>query len=205
MSRIDPPLEARTVASNPGRLAVDATMLGILEPGLAAKGFLASLLLGQKQRELRSFWMAKITRQLLSGDARAAVVVHDDPIVVAAYTDELDCVVLLVFDPSSIPRLVNVRMGARLLTVNNYGDEGAPAADLSPGPRATGRYTNYLPIIADFICRDGAGLAARKKAISTDEWSRCKDLGHAAIAANAFCRIGRPTRAWELGEYRFND
>jgi hypothetical protein len=89
--------------------------------------------------------------QLNHGDSRAAVVVSVSPLLVAAYTDELDCVALLRF-PDEFARDYGLRPFSRLLTVNWYWS-GVPAPDLEIGPLNLNRYGNFQPLIADNLAK----------------------------------------------------
>lgn len=113
------------------------------------------------------------------GDGRAAVVVSTRPLVVAAYTDELDCVAMLQL-PAGFEHRYGLSAGSRLLTVNTYLYE-PPAADLTPGPRTLGRYANFFPVIAELLSDDRERIEARKAAISGEEWARTEELGRAAL------------------------
>jgi hypothetical protein len=93
-----------------------------------------------------------LIEHMLYGDSRAAVVVSVEPLLVAAYTDELDCVALLRFPSNAASQRVEI--GSRLLTVNTYGRGDRYSADLIPGPARIERWVRFHPIIADFICAD---------------------------------------------------
>jgi hypothetical protein len=127
------------------------------------------------------------------GDSRAAVVVGVDPILVAAYTDELDCVAMLRF-PSQAGG-TPLEIGSRLLTVNTYYRQGHDP-DLHPGPGSKGRYGRLYPIIADFICADQGRVEKRKSEIDSAEWERATILGHAYRSAHPDAwRSGAPSQS----------
>jgi hypothetical protein len=125
------------------------------------------------------------------GDCRAAVVMSVSPLLVAAYSDELDCVAMLRF-PDHFVQKYQLVAGSRLLTVNNYATESG-AADLVPGPRNTGNWDNMIPIIADFASDDANQILQIKHKISAAEWERCYLLGqrHLQTRPNV-ARDGRP-------------
>jgi hypothetical protein len=137
------------------------------------------------------YYRRYLIEHMLYGDSRAAVVVALDPILVAAYTDELDCVALLRFaDTAAVAPL---KVGARLLTVNTYGVGTDHSADLVPGPQRTQRWQRFHPIIADFICADMAPVDVRKMAIADAEWERTLLLGLEYLAARpGMSRNGSP-------------
>lgn len=113
---------------------------------------------------------------LQRGDTRAAVVVSTDPILVAAFTDELDCIAMLQFPhrPKATGRL---EVGSRLLTSNMYHNKLNIASDLRPGERDTQRFQNFHPVIADFFADDHFSVLQRKEAIAEDEWECAMEMG----------------------------
>jgi hypothetical protein len=110
------------------------------------------------------------------GDSRAAFVICIEPLIVAAYTDELDCVVLLTF-PDWLVQEHKLEVGSRLLTVNTYGRGQRVAPDLVAGPRQLRRWVNFYPIIAEFVSDDSLRIAMRKAEIAEAEWVRCERMG----------------------------
>jgi len=140
----------------------------------------------------RDSWIDAIRETLARGASRAAVVVDAAESIVACYTDELDCVVLLRFD-AGFGLVHGWQNGTRLLCVNSYvAREQGIAPDLVPGPGDTGRWGNVWPLIADLLTDDHAGLAARKRAIVAAEWDRTGQLGRARLASAGVPRDGRP-------------
>jgi hypothetical protein len=114
------------------------------------------------------------------GDSRAACVISVQPLIVAAYTDELDCVALLRF-PSRLVEEFGLKTGAKLLTVNTYGRGQRIMSDLVAGPRQTGRYSNFYPVIAEFVSDDVQRIAVRKTGIAEEEWMRCEQMGSESL------------------------
>lgn len=183
-------------ASDPGGIVLSEWKLRRLQPGLSLS-FWERLLakVGVRPRDGdRSDWRRSITSHLLNGDSRAAVVMDVTTALVAAYTDELDCVVLLRFDPR-IAELEEWEPGTRLLTVNSYfyRTEGL-ASDLQPGVKDFGRFGNVRPFIADLLTDDVRRLEARKAEIAEEEWSRTLHFARQAISRGQIPRDGRPMR-----------
>jgi hypothetical protein len=114
------------------------------------------------------------------GDSRAACVMSVEPLLVAAYTDELDCVTLLGF-PAWLVEEYRLKAGGRLLTVNTYTRGQHIAPDLAVGPRQLGRWVNFFPVIAEFVSDDLEQIAGRKAMITEEEWARCEYLGRASL------------------------
>lgn len=141
-------------------------------------------------------WIQGFARRLWVGDSRAAVVVSVEPLLVAAYTDELDCVALLRF-PAELAAEYGLEVGSRLLTVNGYLYGETVAPDLHEGPAAHHQYVNFIPLIADFLSEAVPRIEFRKAEISEAEWSRARELGEAYLARpEVRVRDGRPLYSW---------
>jgi hypothetical protein len=161
----------RTHASNPGRVRLSRERLLRLEPASAEfPDHLASRYASREEFE------EMLAEHLAGGDSRAACVVTLRSFLVAAYTDELDCIVLLRF-----PRLLatehGLQAGDRLLTVNTYARGTRFASDLVPGTRQLGRWVNFYPVIAEFLSEDKQRIERRKAEIAESEWRRCAAMG----------------------------
>ena len=114
------------------------------------------------------------------------------PLLVAAYTDELDCVAILEF-PEEFVADYGLAEGSRLLTINTYARRQEYDADLVLGVNQTGQWTGFHPIIAEFVSDDEAKIVARKRAISAEEWQRAYRMGRAYIKQRpGVARDGRP-------------
>jgi hypothetical protein len=165
----------RSKASDPGLVRLSHARLKCLCPESYAIGFdpiaWFDRLLGE--RACRIFL---VKDQLVHGDSRAAVVMSVSPLVVAAYSEELDSIAMLRF-PDEWVRELDLRVGSRLLTVNRYVSEGGLARDLEYGPLSRRLYTNFYPLVADLMSDDTERLRLRKAEISEDEWARTWVLG----------------------------
>jgi hypothetical protein len=130
---------------------------------------------------------------LLCGDSRAAMVVSIKPLLVAAYTDEFDCIAMLRF-PDSLVSEYKLKMYDRLLTVNLYRPNGNFAKDLEHGDASYHRYFNFIPFIAEFLSDDLAQIKLRKSQILAEEWARTKYLAEEYIVKNGKTQVrdGRP-------------
>ena len=117
--------------------------------------------------------MQRIAEHLEHGDSRAAIVVSTDPaLLIAAYTDELDCVAMLRLPKEPLVSKYSLLRGSRLLTVNTYKHNQRLDSDLIPGPLAIPRWSGFDPIIADFVTDDMERVEARKAQITSIEWER---------------------------------
>jgi hypothetical protein len=181
-----------TRASDSIRVRVSEAKLRKLQPELyETRGLPAGFRWGA--RELGPAQVVQLIAEHLSfGDSRAAVVVQETPLVVAAYTDELDCVALLSF-PDWLKQDYELRSGSRLLTINTYGRGKGVSPDLVPGPASLGRWTAFYPIIAEFVSDDLDLIDRRKQSIGSEEWERTWSFGQARLRDPApRIRDGRP-------------
>lgn len=181
-------------ASDPGRFQLSESKLRRLQPELfvTERGFFRWLLRRRRDPGVLEY-CESLASHLQTGDSRAAVVVSVAPLVVAAYTDELDCVALLRF-PERLVEEFGLRVGSRLLTVNMYtpaSSEGR-SNDLVPGPRDTKQYSNYMPLIAEFLVINLDRVEHRKEAIREDEWQRAEEMGKEMLGRGFLPRDGRP-------------
>ena len=188
--------DPNTRASDAVGVTVDDAKLKALCPGLY--GFWGALLKGSE--------LARLKEHVQLGDSRAAMVMWLDPLLVAAYTDELDCVAMLKF-PQSLVAQYGLKVGMPLLTVNVYPTGRNQAGDLTPGPQNFGRYPNMWPIIAEFVSSDYPRIEARKQGIAREEWERCWAMGSAYLQQRpGLFRDGTPTESlhppnkkWKFG------
>jgi hypothetical protein len=180
-----------THATEPGCITVSLAKLRRLHPELFGTWARLKAVFSGRSSEAP---VRMLCEHMRLGDARAAVVVRVEPLVVAAYTDELDCAVLIEFD-SSFARDYELRVGSRLLTVNTYGS-GTLAHDLVKGPAAFDRWANFQPCIAEFMSDDGEYIEIRKRDIAEGEWTRARTCGDECLARGATPRDGRPLRSF---------
>lgn len=192
-------LDDNTWASHPGGVKLSPSKLKVFHPELYSRfgwlWFLFSIPFFDLQLKRRSFWLTHVEEHLFHGDSRAAVVVSTSPVLVAAYTDELDCIAMLRFDDRFADKY-SLRVGSRLITVNTYHyltDSYEP--DLEPGPNSSGTYGNFSPFIADFLTREIDKLELCKAEIDEHEWQRTMELGAKYLADHPLrARDGRPLR-----------
>lgn len=167
-------LDDTTSATDPGQITLSHDKLRGLRPDLYGiggiwKSICAFFRIGWPQR-------IYIEQQLQCGDSRAAVVVSTKPLLIAAYTDELDCIAMLRF-PDDLTHQHRLSVGTRLLTVNCYGNPPRYDPDLILGPKLIRRWTGFHPLIAEFLTDDYDRVQTRKKQIAEDEWQRAQAMG----------------------------
>lgn len=158
-------------ASDPGHCELSIPRLLRVEPALRGwRGFY------WKFFHVGMDYEKQLDRHLYLGDSRPACVMSLEPLLVAAYSDDLDCVVMLKY-PSFLIEEHQLKVGSHLLTINSYFEGKRVARDLTPGPNQHGPWTNFYPMIAEFFSDDGARIAERKAEITEEEWDRCQALG----------------------------
>lgn len=186
-------LNDNSTASDPGGIRLSHDKLRRFHPELyEPKGLWRWL---GRISPLQRFWLTRKTEHLLHGDSRAALVISVQPLLVAAYTDELDCIALLQFPPE-LAAEYGLQVGTRLLTVNLYAPGSTPAADLENGPASYRRYSNFDPLIAEFVSDDQPRIEFRKAEISEAEWRRTAALAQEYLAKRGpLARDGRPMRS----------
>lgn len=143
-----------------------------------------------------------LKEHLQMGDSRAALVMQVTPrVLVAAYTDELDCVAMLEF-PAFVRRFLVIEPGTRLLTVNTYRYGSLIASDLCPGPMNYHRYCGFYPLIAEFLSHDISRIAFRKQAIEEAEWQRTEAMARQYLAImGGRARNGNPYYSMRPARY----
>jgi len=190
-------LDNNTQASNPGGVQLSPAKLKRIQPELYSLpkwlGFLASNPSAAFAGIDRGFWKLHIEEHLMHGDSGAAIVVAKAPLLIAAYSVEIDCIALLRFDDLFADEY-RLEVGSRLISVNTYSVlAGAYEKDLTPGPDEYGRYGNFSPFIAEFLTDELPTLQERIGSIENWEWVMAKRLADQYLSQpNAQARDGRP-------------
>lgn len=144
----------------------------------------------------------RLDEHLKTGDSQAAVVLQNyNRLIVAAYTDQLDCVALLEF-PIQLVKEQGLEVGDRLLTINTYMKGKKMATDLNNGVSSFARYVNFYPLIADFLSEDSQAIEYEKSLINEHEWDRASDLGHQKLMVKGVIpRDGSPYKSYLIKKY----
>jgi hypothetical protein len=186
----------RSKASDPGRVRLSHDKLGTFCPQWYPYGQ-GILDWWDRIMGIRAIYIFGVSNHLWNGDSRAAVVISVSPLLVAAYTDEMDCIAVLRF-PDEFVSEFGLEVRSRLLTVNTYYAVEPLAPDLTEGPLSFHRYGNFIPRIADFLTDDVERLRARKAKIIADEWARAWVLGMRYLETHGpVARDGHPERCFE--------
>ncbi len=125
--------------------------------------------------------LAYLSEHLDRGDSRAAIVASLKPLVVSAYSDELDAVILVQF-PDDLVEQYSLSLGDQLIASWVYPSLRQPPRDIVQGPsRLAHQYNNGAPIIADFFSNSAKEIKQRKISVSNFEWERVRALTPAAV------------------------
>lgn len=193
-------LDDSTFATMPGKLRVSEAKLRELEPGLfTARTYkcCATCDVDHPAADMRE----KLGEHPCSRCCCAAVVMSVEPLIVAAYADDLDGVVLLRF-PSSYAARYGLEVGSQLLAVNLYQEVKAKngarlyAVDIVPGPNRQA-WSSFSPLIAELVSDDEARIAEIKATMPAKDWLTCATRARAHIdrLGIAHARSGEPMAA----------
>ena len=111
-----------------------------------------------------SSYIERIWEHIKLGDSQGAIVVKTNPLLIAAYNEDIDCVVMLKFE-RKIQDKFNFKVKDRLICVNTFGSTSNLQSDLIPGENNSEMWTLVHPIIADLISDSEIQLERRKKEI----------------------------------------
>lgn len=118
----------------------------------------------------------ELDQHLAEGEPSGAVVIYDNPLLVASYNPETDGVCILFFEQRYRSEF-GLEKGKRVLVLNRYGKADSVQSDLIVGPKARGEYQEVKPVIADFFSPDFELIEKAKKAIDDRTWNRIHKLG----------------------------
>jgi hypothetical protein len=168
-----PPFFTST-ASNPGFFDLSHEKLARLHPELLPGGGIWHWI--ERRYGIPEKDIEHIAYCLHEGDCRAAIVVSLSPLLIAAYSDEFDAVVLLRFAPR-LAAVYELAVGQRLVTVNNYERSISRQTDFRLAEGVTSEWTGYYPLIAELLTDDAAKIERVKQNIGEAEWKRAHELG----------------------------
>ena len=188
----------RPGAFNPGLFELNKKKLKALRPQIFG------LRLGQKNIDT---WQNVYT-QLNDGDIQPALVMSTKPLLVACYADDMDAVAMLCF-PEKLGRKMGWTAGRQLIVTAAYNNPFMKAnKDLDCGPRNSGKFKAYGPIIADLYTDNTERLERKKREIPLEMWAyveaqaRQYMANHPGMARNG---LGYPyADAEPIEEIKFN-
>lgn len=134
---------------------------------------------------------------LMQGDTQPALVQSVSPLIVSAYSDEMDAVVFLRF-PDELVEAYGLTPGMRLVTSTGYErlkDKVAP--DIFPESDFSGLYGDFIPIVQLFLAGkkqilfSGGDQEIRERpAIFSEEIWQKVEKKTAEYAGRGLCRDG---------------
>lgn len=182
-------LDGNTFASDPVRITIDVERLRFLMPEL----------FGIVQRIKHAFrkwgtssYIDYLNEHVGYGDSQGAVVMQTSPLLIAAYNEDMDCVVMLRFE-DKIQKRYSLKAGDPLICVNTFGRVKTMQSDLLPGPGNSGHWNYVHPIVAEFVSSDYERINQRKKEIGAKGFAYIQELGKAyLIKKPGTWRSGKP-------------
>ena len=123
------------------------------------------------------------------GDTQPAMVISESPLIIAAFSDEMDAVAMLKF-PNDYVNKYNLKKYSRLITVNTYSYRNI-YNDIFAGKNYLKRYCDFNPNIGEFLSSETEKIERHKQNIPESIWRYVQGLGEAYIIKhNNKCRNG---------------
>ena len=121
-----------------------------------------------------------VTRSLFYGDTQPAIVVSVNPLLIAAYSDEMDAVVMLSF-PNELAEKYQLSVGTRLTTSNVYFTGDRISDDIFIGQNYCRQYIDFLPIVQLFIGKQDDKIKEKVKLFDENVWNMVADKADSYI------------------------
>lgn len=120
--------------------------------------------------------MSTAAETLKYGDTQPALVVSTNPLRIAAYSDELDAVVMLRF-PEELARQYDLSVGTRLTTANVYLYEYGPyGKDYFPGAGFTHQFADFVPVVQLFLGKNDEKIRSKVNLFDAATWEKVAGL-----------------------------
>lgn len=117
----------------------------------------------------------RIDDYMMNGDTQPAIVYSVNPLIISAYSDEMDGVVFLKF-PKKLAEMYNLHEGMKLVTSNVYKYGTKIAKDIEVGDGYLNRYVDFTPIVQLFLT-DSENYAMKRTELFDEEvWDRVNHL-----------------------------
>ncbi len=113
----------------------------------------------------------RINEFMMNGDTQPAVVYSVDPLIISAYSDEMDGVVFLEF-PNQLTEMYDLKKGTRLVTSNVYKYGNKPVNDINAGESYLKRYSDFTPIVQLFLTDNENYAMKRTELFDEEKWER---------------------------------
>lgn len=160
--------DASTFAGDPGNLTISKKKWKDISKFFKLNLFQRIELHGRK----------KIVRERICyGDSQPAMVMRTDPLLIAAYADEMDAVVILKF-PTEYALKYNLKQYDRIIAVNTYAPRTYVIPhDIYVGKHYLHRWSNFESSIAEFLSDDIDIINRHKATMPESLWLYVKSLG----------------------------
>lgn len=131
----------------------------------------------KKEQKFANKQFKKISEYVAGGDMQPAIVVKTSPLIISAYSDEMDAVVMLKF-PSEFAKRYHLEEKMRLLTCNVYWpkDIFGVASDIIVGKNYLKRYRDVIPVLSLFFVDNERLYFKKVKKIKEEAWARTEEL-----------------------------
>jgi hypothetical protein len=127
-----------------------------------------------------------VTRTLFYGDTQPAVVVSTNPLLIAAYSDEMDAVVMLRF-PEEFAEQYDLSVGSRLTTSNVYFTGNKVADDIHVGANYSRQYVDFVPIVQLFLGKKDEKITEKTKLFKEDIWQAVTEKAQDYLKSSPDC------------------
>lgn len=106
------------------------------------------------------------------GICNPAFVYQLNPLIIVAYSYEIDCIIPIQFPKTYQPPVV-LKLNQRLLSVNTYGrNNDVIEDDLIEGPESINEWKDFAPHIAELYSDDISLIKEKKAAIEEKYWEK---------------------------------
>ncbi|MDE6789775.1 MAG: hypothetical protein K2J47_10720 [Ruminococcus sp.] len=134
--------DPNTYAENAGNVSLSETKFAQVRDDILKVSFLGKSQYNSNFERINDF--------MLNGDTQPAVVYSVNPLIISAYSDEMDGVVFLEF-PDQLTEMYNLQKGTRLVTSNVYKYGNKAVKDIKVGAGYLKRYSDFTPIVQLFL------------------------------------------------------
>lgn len=162
-------------ATNPGEIVLSRRKLIALFPELRRPSYMRKV--NRLYFKEKGGILLQFSRYLYFGDCNPAIVISENPLYVASYAQDMDCVVLTSF-PLNFFQRYNLKVGSRLLCVNTYGVWKQTQEDIIENQEVPHFWNAFRTLIGDFLSEDIELIKKKKQSISEHVWRRCEELAY---------------------------
>lgn len=160
-------LDKETFAENPGNVTISNKKYYKIKK-LLSLNFNDSIYFYKQKKKLNEF--------MKFGDTQPAIVYSISPLLIAAYSDEMDAVLMLKF-PEELAKQYKLTVGTRIVTSNVYvhKNQFGISEDIFIGENYLNRYRDFIPIVALFLSRNESFLKNQTNLFNESTWQVVKE------------------------------